>query len=110
MEHIVKYIKKKYYIDMDALNEVGEEFPEIKKIVIENNNNFNKLCKIIEKNNNFTEEMKKNIIDILLCFSNLSSETTAFKYLVFLQIQIINYLKTELELKDEKIKSLTKDQ
>lgn len=106
MNSIARYIRKAHFVDLDGLDELLKDFPEIDKIIKENKQDFAKVCEIVNNNSNFSEEMKSNITVILLQFTNLSSEVTAYKYLLDEQTKMVNDLLEKINLNNEKINFL----
>lgn len=106
MDSVTKYIRKAYFVDLEKLDILSKDFPEIDKIIKENNQNFAQICAIIGNNDIFSPNMKKNVILILLQFTNLYTEIMAQKYLLQEQTKIMNDLLTKINSKDEKINFL----
>lgn len=106
MNSVTRYIRKAHFVDLEGLDELLKDFPEIDRIIRENNQDFAKVCEIVNNNTNFSKELRKNITVILLQFTNLSSEVAAYKYLLDDQTKMVNDLLAKIKLKEEKIRML----
>ena len=67
--------------NLDDLDDIIEDYPEIKNIAVEFNSDFAKISTLIDKSSNYSSEDKKIIKKVFLIFTNILIELNGHKYI-----------------------------
>lgn len=80
MEALNKYIKKNYKINDETLDDLIEDFPEIKNIVEYYNKDLAKICKAIDDLQGPSDKTKIEIKKAFAYLTNIISDADTYKY------------------------------
>ena len=67
--------------NLDDLDDIIEDYPEIKNIAAEFNSDFAKISALIDKSSNYSSEDKKIMKKVFLIFTNILIELNGHKYI-----------------------------
>ena len=67
--------------NLDDLDDIIEDYPEIKNIAAEFNSDFAKISSLIDKSSNYSSEDKKIMKKVFLIFTNILIELNGHKYI-----------------------------
>ena len=67
--------------NLDDLDDIIEDYPEIKNIAKEFNSDFAKISSLIDKSSNYSSEDKKIMKKVFLIFTNILIELNGHKYI-----------------------------
>ena len=67
--------------NLNDLDDIIEDYPEIKNIAKEFNSDFAKIASAIDKTSNYSSEEKKIIKKVFLFFTNQLIELNGYKYI-----------------------------
>ena len=67
--------------NLDDLDDIIEDYPEIKNIAKEFNSDFAKISTLIDKSSNYSSEDKKIMKKVFLIFTNILIELNGHKYI-----------------------------
>jgi hypothetical protein len=105
MDTVKKYVSQIHPVNLNEIDDIVSDFPEIKKIIDNNNNDFGKICSVID-NSAYSNKEKEQIKGLFLYFNNLRIESGTYKCLTFQNFQKVNDLLKVLEQREKELKFL----
>ena len=91
--------------NLDDLDDIIEDYPEIKNIAKEFNSDFAKISTLLDKSSNYSSEDKKIMKKVFLIFTNILIELNGYKYI---NNDLLEEIQKQIEIGIQKDKIIEK--
>jgi hypothetical protein len=102
---LIKTYAAGHITNLNDLDDIIEDYPEIQKIAKEFNSDFAKIASAIDKCSNYTSEEKKVMKKVFLIFTNTLIELNGYKYI---NNELIEDIQKSIEVGNHKDKLIEK--